>query len=311
MVRENRLMMATLVEIQVPCPPESQAVCHQAIAQAFTEMERFAAKVNTWASTSELQGLNDHAGQGPVHLSAEVLDELELCQAISALTGGAFDVTVNPLLQLWFKETPNLGWPSPARVAQVKALVDYRRLLVDRAQGTAQLSEPGMSVGLGAIAKGRATDIGIASLRRSGFNRALIRSGGNIFALGAKPGGEPWQVGIQDLRNPDGIIRTLQVSNCAVDTSGDYEQHWELDGRTYSHIIDARTGYPAQLCASVTVVSPTAESADGLATALFIMGPTEGLALAKQLPNVEVLMIDSSGIISYTPGIEPLFAKDE
>jgi thiamine biosynthesis lipoprotein len=164
------------------------------------------------------------------------------------------------------------------------------------------LADSGMKMGLGGIAQGYIADRVAGMLRSHGFTSFVIDVSGDLRVDG-RIGGRPWRVGIQDPRRREQVIATLPLADgISVVTSGDYERYFELDGRRYHHILDPATGYPAMGCRSVTVASTDTGIADALATGLFVLGPERGLALAEQLPDVEVLIVDAQGVTHTTSG---------
>ncbi|HEY8531901.1 MAG TPA: FAD:protein FMN transferase, partial [Limnochorda sp.] len=134
--------------------------------------------------------------------------------------------------------------------------------------------------------------------------RALIDLGGNLYALGRKADGSPWRVGIRHPRDPGAVIAVVEAADVALATSGDYERYFIHDGVRYSHLLDPRTGYPARELAAVTIVAPRGADADGLSTAVFVLGPDQGARLVEQLPGVEAVFIDTAMNVTYTSGLE-------
>jgi thiamine biosynthesis lipoprotein len=164
------------------------------------------------------------------------------------------------------------------------------------------LPEPGRAIGLGGIAKGYAVDRAAAVLRSAGFLNFYIDGGGDVLVSGRR-GPRPWHVGV---RNPRGgrnaILAVLSLEEGAVVTSGDYERYREIDGVRYHHIIDPRTGWPARESIAVTVYAPSAEAADALATAAFVLGPEAGSALIEDTPDTEALFVGAGGQVHVTSG---------
>ena len=185
---------------------------------------------------------------------------------------GAFDPTWAALAPCWPLHHPHFKLPEPAEIDRARALVDHRDIIIDPDQQTVLLRRPGMSLGLGGTAKAfiaeRAADFAV----KHGAPDVLIDAGGNLIARGCN-GTRSWQVGIRDPRSPGTLIATLALRDEAVATSGDYRRCVEVAGRRYHHLLDPRTGWPANRSRSATVVAPGGALADALATALFVMGP--------------------------------------
>jgi thiamine biosynthesis lipoprotein len=187
-------------------------------------------------------------------------------------------------------------------------LIDYRALETDEHAGTARLAHAGMRAHLGGIGKGYAIDKGIAILRRAGFHDFMIQSGGDLYAAGTKDG-KPWRIGVQDPRGPAGqMFAFVDLSDSTFSTSGDYERFFMKDGRRYHHIIDPKTGMPAQGCRSVTILAPNATLADGLSTGVFLLGPVEGMALVNRVAGVDALIVSSRNEVLVTPRLKSRLA---
>ena len=198
-------------------------------------------------------------------------------QEISQATGGALELTIAPLVDCWGWYEGNTAVPDAAALSQALSLVDGSGLTLNDNQ--ASLSRSGMAVDLGGIAKGYTASHVAQMLSERGVSSALINLGGNVQVLGAKPDGSDWVIGIADASDPAAYLGTLSVSDCAVVTSGDYQRYFEEDGRRYHHILDPKTGYPTDNgLHSVTVVCDDGTLADGLSTALFVMGLSQAEA---------------------------------
>jgi thiamine biosynthesis lipoprotein len=243
--------------------------------------------MSTWNPESELSRFNRHATRDPFPLSSQTLEVLRLAREVSDRTGGAFDVTVAPLVAAWgfgaHARVPGAE-PDPAELAELRSRVGYRRLTLDLPPGTASKDDPDVLCDLSAIAKGFAVDEVARALEGQGWSDYLVEVGGELRAGGERPGGGPWNVAIE---RPDdqsvGTIRgVVQLSGRAMATSGDYRNFYEVGGQRRSHIVDPRTGRPVtHRLASVSVVHLDAVRADAWATALAVLGPDEGLALAE------------------------------
>jgi thiamine biosynthesis lipoprotein len=272
---ETRLLMGTFINLTVVNDDPQQA--QHAIAATFAEMERLVALFNWRLPGSPLAVLNEtgRLAQPPTELVAV----LQQAHQYSQLSGGAFDVTIQPLL-----EAVRTGADS----AQARQWVDYRRLQITPQQ---IMIEPGMQVTLDGIAKGTVIDGATAVLQTHGYENLLVEAGGDLVARGARADGQPWRVGITHPRQADGTLSVLSVSGQAAATSGDYQHSFSQDFAQH-HIIDPRTGLsPAEL-ASVTVLAPTAQAADALSTAVMVLGAKDGLALIDQLPGTAALVIN-------------------
>lgn len=270
----TRLLMGTLINLTVFSENEAQA--EQAITATFAEMERLIALFNWRQPDSPLAQLNQTGtlGQPP----AELVDLLQQANSISELSGGAFDVTVLPLLTA-VRQGTNL--------MAAHALVDYHQLHISSSE--IRLGK-GRQITLDGIAKGRVVDGATAVLQAHGFENILVEAGGDLVAQGMRSEGQPWRVGITNPRQTNEALRVLSLSGQAAATSGDYQHSFTQDFSSH-HIIDPRTGASPSELASVTVLAPTAAAADALSTAVMVLGSKAGLALVNQLPDVAALLV--------------------
>ncbi len=310
---DTAYVMGTYLEITATGHGAAAAV-ERAIAR-FRELDVL---FNPADPASDMARLAANPGRA-VPVSPDTIAVLERADAAYRLSGGVFDLTVGPLVSLWGfgpQDIAALGTPadqrrtSPPSQSEIDAarrLVDWSAVTWDKTAGTATLARPGMTLATGGIAKGYALDEAARILREAGVRRAVIDAGGSLYLLGSKAGGEPWRIGLRHPRQ-DGYLGTLAVpADESVSTSGDYERYFESGGVRYHHILDPATGWPARGTIAVSVVAPDAAEADALSTALFVLGPEKGLALASSLPGVEALFVDDTGRITMTPGMEEMF----
>lgn len=306
----EQFLMDTLVRIEAYGRDEAQL--RAAVTAAFAEMRRvadladnFAAPGSPACAASDVCRINQAAGREPVRVQPETLEMLALARRYGELSGGAFDVTVGPLVELWGfgRRESRSAPPAPAELAAALALVDYRELLVDATAGTVLLRRPGMRLDLGAVAKGYAAERAQRVLQQHGIAQALIDAGGNIRVLGENRRGRPWQIGVKDPRGEGRVIAVLPLVDAAAVTSGDYYRYVEIGGRRYHHLLDPKTGYPAAANLSLTVVAADAGLADVLSTTLFVLPPEQALALAARA-GVEALLVSADRRILHTPGLD-------
>jgi FAD:protein FMN transferase len=286
------LALGTQVSLLVLHDDAAQA--RAALAEAMAEIKAVDALMSLHRDDSQIVVLNrDGALKAP---DARVLEVLRYSQTLSALTRGAFDITVQPLWEL-YANTPG-GLPPAAEVESARARVDWRRLYLTAEE--ARLA-PGMAVTLNGVAQGYAADRALAALRSHGVAHALIDAG-EFDTLGRKRDGSPWVLGIRHPRDPDSLAARLVADGRALATSGDYETFITPDFR-HHHIFDPATGDSPPDLASVTVLAPDALVADGLSTAFMVLGAAQSLALAATLPGVDALLIDKAGRRFRTPGL--------
>ncbi|MBQ9992248.1 MAG: FAD:protein FMN transferase [Firmicutes bacterium] len=246
----------------------------------------------------------NNAGGEPCKVSEELFTLLENALLLSAAAENSFDAAMGSLINLW--DIKNGGYlPTSEEISSLLASCGNEKIVLNREALTVQLKESAQ-LDLGGIAKGYATDCAAAVLREGGIEHALIDAGGNIFAIGAKPDGNPWQVGIRNPENPESVVGVLALSNCAAVTSAVDQRYFVADGVRYHHILDPETGYPADSCLSLTVLCDNSTEADLLSTALFVLGE-EGIAeVMVDIPPVDIVIIENDSEIIATKGAEQI-----
>ena len=258
---------------------------------------------------SDIARLNRRGTGGVGAETAEVLAKaLELCEA----TGGALDITAYPAVKSWGFTQEEHRVPSPAELAELTEKIDYTAVSLE---GDVVTLPAGMEIDLGAVAKGFAGDWLAEQARGAGVASALLDLGqSTIVAVGTKPGGSPWRIGIRDPAAEAGYFAVVELADMAMGTSGGYQRYFEQDGVTYWHILDPDTAAPARSgLASVTVVAPSAMDCDGLSTALFVMGLEEGAQFWRDHPELkfEAIFVTEDGKIYRTAGLEGSFSLAE
>lgn len=250
---------------------------------------------NEYEGKVNLKTLNDSAGDGPVQISEELFDLLEYSKEMYTLTGGEVNIAMGAVLSIWH-EYREAGVALPERELLLEAAehTDIEKLRLDRENMTAELSDPEMSLDVGAIAKGFAVEKIAELLEREGYTSSVIDAGGNLRAIGKKPDGTPWRTGV---KNPlgEGYIEYLDLADGAAVTSGNYERYYTVNGKNYHHIIDKDTLMPSEHFVSVTVRAESSALADALSTALFNMTYEEGLVVIGELDGVRAIWVTSSG----------------
>ena len=264
-----------------------------------------------WSVTdkdSEIYQAN-HSGGQPVTVSEETAEIISFALEMAQRTGGALDPTIYPVLTAWGFTTDSKQVPSQQQIAQLLEQVGYDRIQLN---GTELTVPDGMELDLGAVGKGYTADLVTEILRRHGVTSALISLGGNIQAIGSRPDGSDWRLGI---RAPweSGNLGVLTVSDAAVVTSGGYENYFDDEqGNIYWHILDPSTGYPADSgLQSVTIVGREGKMCDALSTALFVMGAQSAEQYWRENGGFEMLLVTDSGEILITEGIAENFTLNE
>ena len=253
---------------------------------------------------SEISRINA-SGTSGCTVSEDTAVLISRCLEFSALTGGAFSAAIGPVMDAWGFGAGNesaFRVPTDSELAALLPLCSSDLVSVRGNEVT--LGENGMILDLGGVGKGYAADRCAALLRERGVTSAIVSLGGNVYALGAKPNGEPWQVAVQ---SPDGSAKaegTLSLADLSAVTTGGYRRFFEQDGVTYHHVIDPSTGYPADSgLLSATIVCLDSTMADILSTAVFVLGADKALELYRALPGFEMLLFTSDGEALVTPGM--------
>lgn len=272
----SRLAMGVEARIVLFAADEDVAVA--AARAAFDEIERLEDAFSDWRPDSELSRLSDRAGSGPTRVSDDLYAILARAREISAATDGAFDVTVGPLVALWRESRRTRALSEPLALEPARALVGWRLVELDERARTVSLTRPGMRLDLGGIGKGYAVQRAIDVLADAGVTSALVQMGGDIACGVAPPGRAGWEIEV------DGEVRF--VEHRAVATSGGVEQHVDIDGVRYSHVVDPRTGIGLTTRTAVTITALDGATADALATAVGVR-PGSSDAWLEQFRGVE------------------------
>jgi thiamine biosynthesis lipoprotein len=292
--KRTQILIGTVVEIQVREVDEKKA--DDAISKAFAEAKRIDNLFTTFNDRSPVWQINSSVDT-IIDVEPEIYNLIVLCDSITKLSDGSFDVSLDNLTKAWGFYTDDPRLPSKEAIDSALLFGGWEKIkLLDKNR-----IEKKEKVGLnfGAIAKGYAVDKDIEVLKRSGITQALVNAGGEISVLG-----NDWIVGIQHPREINSIINKINLDGYTVATSGDYEQYFEVDGVRYHHILDPKTGYPSRGLQSVTIINKSNTLADGLATAVFVMGKEKGMKLIESLNDTEAMIVDSEGKIFYSSGFE-------
>lgn len=301
------LAMDTVMQLTVYGSGAQQAL--DAAAAAIYDLED---KLSATDQNSDIWAVN-HAGGSWTQVSSETARLLSETLAMCRETDGALDPTAYPAVQAWGFTSqeelePRDRIPSAEELAALAALIDYTKVELDENQ--VRLPQ-GMALDLGATAKGYTGDCLARLMEEQGIDSAIFSLGGNVQAVGSRPDGSPWRVGIQDPAG-SGYLGVLEASDCAVVTSGNYERFFQLDGITYCHIMDPKTASPVQNeLASVTIVGPSGLRCDALSTALFVMGTEQGAGYWREHQDFQAIWIEQDGSILLTAGLEDAFSLSQ
>lgn len=296
----NKMLMGTLVEITLY--EEGGVDTDRAAETAFAEIERLERVFSSYIPESDVSKVSTNAGGGPLRVAPEVIEALKTAIKVSDLSEGAFDPTVGALARLWGYSGEKGAVPSRKDISKALPLVDYKKIELDEKAGTVRLAKKGMQLNLGGVAKGYIVKKAFEALKREGVGRAIIHAGGDMAVFGGSAE-RPFTIGIQHPREKK-LLGEAYVSDGAVSTSGDYERFFMKDGKRYHHILDPETGWPAAKTRSVTIIASDHTLADGLSTAVFVLGPEKGMALIESLGSVEGVIVDANGVVTISSGFK-------
>ncbi len=302
-VMRQKEVYSTLVSITL-----FQNTSNSVFDQIFQRLETIDQQMSAQRPTSQISQISAHAGISPVKVSSDTLWVLQNSLRMSQLTDGIFDPTIGPVTFLWNVEGNNPHVPSADQIAKAKALVNWHDIVINPGQKTVYLTKPGMRLDFGGIAKGYAMDEAVRIAKAAGDSVGIFNMGNSsICLLGSKPGHVPWRVGLQtpEYGAPrDSIMGIVEGYNFVVETSGPYERYFVQDGKYYHHIMDPRTGAPAQSgLMQVTLLMPAdTKLGDGLSTSCFILGLDKGMKLIESLPGAQAIFVTTDHKVYLTPG---------
>jgi FAD:protein FMN transferase len=294
-IHDARPLMGTLVEVTAEGP--AQPALRAAAEAAYREMQRLSDMMSHYDPRSVVSAINAAAGVRPVPVPPELAEVLAQARRVSERTSGAFDITV-AALQGWRFRPGEERVPPPEEIRAQLAKVGFQKLKLDGA--TAFLAEQGAKLDLGGIAKIYILEAGRRVLEARGVRRALVNGGGDVLA---HSDGAPWRVGVRDPRAPGRLLGAVPLVRGVVATSGDYERAFVRDGQRYHHVLDPRTGYPAQGARGVTLVAQDPAAVNGLGPAIMVLGLREGKKLVGATPGAEALIVDANGELWKSPGL--------
>ena len=282
-VKETKEMMGTIVSITVH--HEDKEIARRSIDNAFQEMSKIDSLLSSYKNTSEVSILN--RDKQSTSASEDFQDNIQKSLYYGNLSNGAFDITVQPILDLYTKSfRKNKRPPSKEEIDAELKKIDWEKITIK--QNTISIGN-NQKITLGGIAKGYAVDKAVESLKTDGINNALVNAGGDMRTIGKKYNTQEWNIALANPRDKNDYITIIPVSNKAIVTSGDYERYYE--NKSFHHIVDPRTGYSAAELMSVTIITDSAFDADAISTAVFVLGKEEGLKFIENLNNTEGLII--------------------
>jgi thiamine biosynthesis lipoprotein len=286
-------------DFQIVCIAESQTKAVQAVDDAIAEIKNLELEISSWNKNSFTSKINNNAGIAAIKVSDNLFYLIKRANKLSEISEGAFDITINPLFDVWRFHDKDFSFPNKEEVESKLNSVSYKKIVLNEEQKTIFLTKKGMKIG-----KGFAADMAKKLLLKKGIENGLINASGDLCAWGKDIGGKEWKIAVRNPKEKDNYSAWIDISNKAVATSGNYEKFIEHDGQKYSHILNPKTGYPVLGVQSVTVISPTAELSDGFATTAFVLGVIEGMVIVNAIDNLECIILDNEGEIHYSKNIK-------
>ncbi|RZK79067.1 MAG: FAD:protein FMN transferase [Pedobacter sp.] len=271
-----------------------------AIDAAIAEVQRIESLLSSFKEDSQVNEINKFAGIKTVPVDREVIELINRSTKISTVTQGAFDITYGSIdKSLWNFDIHMTALPDQQTALKAVERINYKNVLVDEDAGTVMLKMEGMRIGFGGIGKGYAADQAKKLMQNMGIESGIVNAAGDLITWGTQLDGSPWTIGIANPDQKQDAFSALSISNMAIATSGNYEKYAVIDGKKYSHTINPKTGLPVHGIKSVSIICPSGELADALATPILVMGVSVGLDLINQLNNVACVIIDDDNRI-YT-----------
>jgi len=265
-------------------------IAGQTVAEIDEELHRLDSLLNYFSPKSLVSEINrNHKAK----LDKDIIYLFALSDSISRLTGGVFDISIAPLMEIWGFYSNKGAIPAIGDIENAKKRVDFKRIII---KGDSIFTPVDMKIDLGGIAQGFAADRVGKIIQKYEIFSAIINIGGEILAIGESPAGRPWHVGIRNPRG-EGVIESVELKDGALSTSGDYENFFIVNGQRYPHILNPKTGSPAQRFASVTIFAKETAFADGMATSVAIMGPEQGRKFLDSLHLKGIIYYEDNTVL--------------
>ena len=299
-----RLVMGTFANLKAIAKDEDTA--KKCVEVAFAELKKVDDLMSDYKSESQISQVNRDAFERAVKVDESTFHVLQKSAEFSRLSGGAFDITIAPLAELWRTAAESNSIPNQEALADARSRVGYEKLILDANEMTVRFAVDGMKLDLVGIAKGYSIDKAIEAMQAGGAVGGMVDVGGDIRCFGLPPKGKKtWRIGLQNPAETDSVeeslagaadqvMMVLKLTNAAIATSGGYRRFVLIEGKKHSHIVNPDTATSADGLSSVTIISTNALDADALATTVNVMGPEKGLSLIEITPNSEAILITPS-----------------
>ncbi|HKL99741.1 MAG TPA: FAD:protein FMN transferase [Mobilitalea sp.] len=288
----------------------------QAVHDDLEEYHKLYDIYNDYKGINNIKTINDNAGISPVKVDVRIIDLLDFSKKAAEITGGEINIAYGAVLRVWHDyRTEGIDDPENSKLPPMELLqeksehTDINKLIIDRNSGTVFLEDPEMSLDVGAIAKGYATEMVARDMVTKGYQNAMLSVGGNVCTIGNKPDGEAWNVGIQnpDMESEQSNLYVLRLKDYSLVTSGDYQRYYTVEGMRYHHIIDPDTLMPASYYTAVSIICRDSGMADALSTSVFNMPYEQGLALVEGLEDTEALWVFKDGSMKHSSAFNQFF----
>ncbi|HEY4066050.1 MAG TPA: FAD:protein FMN transferase [Burkholderiaceae bacterium] len=297
-LKREAAIMGTAIGVELWADDAEQA--RAATDAVLAEMHRIDRAMSPHKPDSELSRINRDAATSAVRVSAEMLRLLQRANEFSELSNGAFDITYAAVGQLYDYRRGIA--PNEAELARARALVGWRKLIIDPQASTVRFAEAGMRIDLGGFAKGHAVDTASSILRELGIQHANVSAGGDSRVTGDRRG-RPWTIGVRDPRRPGEMVAVLPLENVSISTSGDYERFFDAGGVRHHHLIDPATGRSPSGVHSVTVLAEDGLTTEAFSKCVFVLGVERGLDLIEAQTGVDAVVVDAGGALHYSSGL--------
>ncbi|KAB3530228.1 FAD:protein FMN transferase [Alkaliphilus serpentinus] len=301
-VEDDQSILGTFGQIRVFAASEKKGI--KAIEAAFKRIQYVEDTMSTSVNDSDVHQINQAAGEASVKVAPETIKVIEAGIKYHQITGGRFNILLGSLIELWGIGKPHQKVPTDVEIDEARKHIDIQQIEITN--NKVHLKDSDMLMDLGGIAKGYAVDEAVKVLKDHGVKSGFVNMGGDVYAIGSKPDGSPWYIGVQNpiIGANNSIIRVPLVDRSIV-TSGDYERYFVENGERYHHIIDPATGKPSRKqLVSVTILSDKGMDGDALSTAVFVMGLEEGLAFIEAQEGIDAILITKDKEVYVTTGIK-------
>ena len=297
-MRREEAIMGTAISVELWS--DDALGGESAIDAVMQEMHRIDRTMSPHKADSELSRINREAGDAAVPVSAEMARLLARAHDFSQLSGGAFDITYAAVGHLY--DYRNRIKPDEATLAQARAAVGYRNLVLDMRSRTVRFARAGMRIDLGGFAKGHAVDNATSLRRHRGIRHAIASAGGDSRVIGDRRG-RPWTIGVRDPRRAGEMAAVLPLEDTSISTSGDYERYFDADGVRFHHVIDPSTGRSPASVHSVTILAEDGLTTEALSKSVFVLGVEKGMRLIEAQRGVDAVVVDANGALHYSCGL--------